>query len=129
MSVQLSTLYKFTDSSVLVHATSRFPAIFTDPSVLAANAHVVVHIPPISPTLLTLRGEKLEDSGFHGSESPFHLLLVPNVHRPAQGWLLRLVLELVHIQGKVSRLALAQSRVYIFAVKKYTQVGYYRQVH
>ena len=40
-----------------------FPATFTDQSVLAAKAPVVV-------VLLTLRGEMLEDPGYSRSESP-----------------------------------------------------------
>ena len=45
---QLAALYIFTDLSVLPANTRR---TFTDPSVLAANAHIVVHI---APTLLTM---------------------------------------------------------------------------
>ena len=44
---QLAALYIFTDLSVLPANTRR---TFTDPSVLAANAHIVVHI---APTFLT----------------------------------------------------------------------------
>ena len=82
-------------------------------------ANIVVHAPL---TFLTLPTEKLEDSGFHGSESPFHLLLLRNVHRPAQGWLLNrpvsrtCVLELVLHQGKIIGFALVQGEVFRLAL-------------